>query len=54
MGIVRVKDLVGRNPVLRSSVFQIRRIRKFLGYPDPLVRGMDVNPNPDPSIIKQK
>jgi hypothetical protein len=22
--------------------------------PDPLVRGMDPNPDPDPSIIKQK
>ncbi len=28
----------------------------FLGHPDPLVRGMDPDPapNPDPSIIKQK
>ncbi len=41
-----------------SSVFRIRirihRIHMFLGLPDPdlLVRGMD--PDPDPSIIKQK
>ncbi len=33
------------------AVFRIRRIRKFLGLPDPLVKGMD--PDPDPSIIKQ-
>jgi hypothetical protein len=38
----------------------IRRIRTFLGLldpqQDPLVRGMDPNPDPapDPSIIKQK
>ncbi len=31
---------------------QIRRIRKFLAHPDPLVRGMD--PNPDPSIHRAK
>ncbi len=30
----------------------LRRIRMFLGHPDPLVRGM--NPAPAPSIIKQK
>ncbi len=40
--------------VLREAVFQIRiRIHRFLGLlatdPDPLVRGMDL----DPSIIKQ-
>jgi hypothetical protein len=35
-------------------VFQIHRIHIFLGLPDPdpLVRGMD--PDPDPSVIKQK
>jgi hypothetical protein len=26
----------------------------FLGLPDPLVRGMDLDPDPDPSIIMQK
>jgi hypothetical protein len=31
---------------------RIRRIRMFLGHPDPLVRGMD--PDPDPYIIKLK
>jgi hypothetical protein len=35
---------------LSVLVIQIRRIRMFLGLPDPLVRGTD----PDPSIIKQK
>jgi hypothetical protein len=36
-----------------QAVFRIR-IHMFLGHkdPDPLVRGMD--PDPDPSIIKQK
>jgi hypothetical protein len=41
--------------VLKVSDENIRiRIRMFLGLrdPDPLVRGMD--PDPDPSIIKQK
>jgi hypothetical protein len=41
--------------VLRIRI-QIRRIRMFLGLldpdPDPLVKGMD--PNADPSTIKQK
>jgi hypothetical protein len=32
-----------------SPWIRIREIRKFLGLPDPLVRG----PVPDPSIIKQ-
>ncbi len=30
---------------------QIHKIRKFLGLPDPLVKGVD--PEPDPSNIKQ-
>ncbi len=36
------------------SVFRIHRIHVFFGLPDPdpLVRGMD--PDPDPSIIMQK
>ncbi len=46
----------------RSYIFEFLltvlgiRIRKFLGLldPDPLVRGMDLDPAPDPSIIKQK
>ncbi len=39
-----------------QAVFWIRiRIRVFLGHPDPLVRGMDPDPDPalDPSFIKQ-
>ncbi len=40
------------------SVLRIRihRIHMFLGLqdPDPLVRGMDPDPAPDPSIIMQK
>jgi hypothetical protein len=40
-------------PVLR---IRIHRIHMFLGLldPDPLVRSMDPDPAPDPSIIKQK
>jgi hypothetical protein len=42
-------------PVLR---IRIHRIHMFLGLlgpdPDPLVRGMDPKPDPDPSIIKKK
>ncbi len=41
--------------VLRIRIrIRIHRIHKFLGLlnPDPLIRGMD--PDPDPSIIKQK
>ncbi len=34
----------------QKAVFRIRRIFKFLGYTDLLVRG----PDPNPSIIKQK
>jgi hypothetical protein len=46
-------------PVLRIRI-RIRRIHMVLGLldPDPLVRGMDLDPAPDqdldPSIIKQK
>jgi hypothetical protein len=45
---------------LLSTVFRIRirihRIHMFLDHkdPDPLVRDMDPDPAPDPSIIKQK
>jgi hypothetical protein len=41
---------VFKKPVLRI------RIHVFLGLldPDPLVRGMDPDPAPDPSIIKHK
>ncbi len=39
--------------IMLWAVFRIRirihRIHMFLGHPDPLVRGMD--PDPDPSII---
>jgi hypothetical protein len=41
------------------AVFRIHRIHVFLGHPDPLVRGMDpdpdpaLDPDPDASIIKQ-
>jgi hypothetical protein len=44
-----------QGPVLRIRIHQIH---KFLGLldpdPDPLVRGMDPDPAPDPSITKQK
>jgi hypothetical protein len=38
------------------SRIRIHRIHMFLGLPDPdpLVKGMDPNPAPDPSNIKQK
>jgi hypothetical protein len=43
--------------VLYKSVFRIR-IHMFLGLqdpdPDPLVRGMDLDPDSDPSIISKK
>ncbi len=43
--------------MFRIAVFRIR-IHMFLGHkdpdPDPLVRGMDPDPDLDPSIIKQK
>jgi hypothetical protein len=43
--------------LLLGAVLRIR-IHMFLGLPDPLVRGMDPDPDPaldsDPSIIKQK
>jgi hypothetical protein len=41
----------------QKAVFRIRiRIHMLLGLPDPdlLIRGMNPNPAPDPSIIKQK
>jgi hypothetical protein len=49
------------SPVLRIRI-RIHRIHMFLGLtdPDPLVRGMDpdpdpaLDPDPDPSIIMQK
>ncbi len=44
-----------KKPVFRILIrIRINRIHMFLGLPDldPLVRGMD--PDPDPSIIKQK
>jgi hypothetical protein len=48
--------------IVSKSVLRIRirihRIRMFLGLPDPapdpLVRGMDPEPVPDPSVILQK
>ncbi len=43
--------------VLRIWIrIRIHRIHMFLGQldPDPLVRGMDSDPAPDPSIIMQK
>jgi hypothetical protein len=30
---------------------RIRRTRMFLGLPDPLVRGMDPAPDPEPSLF---
>jgi hypothetical protein len=43
-----------RKSVVRTSgsVTPVLRIHLFLGLPDPLVR--DSDPDPDPSIIKQK
>ncbi len=45
---------VPKLPNRKNSVFRIHRIHVFLGLPDPLVRGMDPDPDPalDPSIIK--
>ncbi len=42
-----------KKPVLRIRIHQIHM---FLGLldPDPSVRGMNPDPNPDPSITKQK
>jgi hypothetical protein len=51
-------DLKTHGSGSEKPVFRIRihRIHMFLGHkdPDPLVRGMDPDPAPDPSIIKQK
>jgi hypothetical protein len=40
-------------PKLLASelVIRIRRIRMFLGLPDPLVRGTDPDPDLDPSLF---
>jgi hypothetical protein len=45
---------VPKLPNRKNSVFRIRRIHAFLGFPDPdqIFRGMDLDP--DPSIIMQK
>ncbi len=56
LGRVPPGFLVGvgaRQVVLRIP---IRRIRMFLGLPDrdPLVRGTDPDPNPDPSLFSGK
>jgi hypothetical protein len=44
-----------RSPLF-LAVFRIHRLHMFLGLsdPDPLVRGMDPDPDPVLSIIKQK
>jgi hypothetical protein len=48
-------ETLRKNP---KAVFRIHRIHMFLGLldpdPDPLVRGMDPDPDLDPSIILQK
>jgi hypothetical protein len=53
---LHTSDLLNTEKHSFSPVFRIRvrRIRKFFGLPDPdpLVRGTD--PDPGPSIIKQK
>jgi hypothetical protein len=50
--LLKKEELGKIEPVLRI------RIRMSLGLlqpdPDPLVRGTDLDPAPDPSIIKQK
>ncbi len=41
--------------MLIAQLPALLRIRMFLGIPDPLVRGTDLDPAPDPEpIIKQK
>jgi hypothetical protein len=56
---VRIQ-IISLKAVLRIRIrIRIRRIRMFLGLldPDPLVRGMDLDPSPpdpDSSIFKQK
>jgi hypothetical protein len=60
MGVINMfpfQEIIARQPVLRIWIrigIRILRIRMFLGLldPDPLVT--DMNPDPDPSIIKQK
>ncbi len=39
--------------IMRKAVLGIRRIRMFLGLPDPdpLARGTDLDPAPDPSLF---
>jgi hypothetical protein len=53
--VIAVWIKVNIRPVLG---IRIRRIRMYLGLPDPLVRGMDPDPDPaldpDPSVIMQK
>ncbi len=53
--IPHFKETLDPDPLIMNTVrIRIHRIRVFLGLldPDPLVRGMD--PDPDPSISKQK
>ncbi len=45
---------VGKENMLSVLRIRIRRIHKFLGLPEPCVRGMDPDSDPGPSIIKQK
>jgi hypothetical protein len=49
---IRIRDKHPGSATLLKTVFRIRirihRIHMFLGHPDPLVRGMD--PDPDPAL----
>jgi hypothetical protein len=45
--------------IIYTPVFRIHRSHMFLGLPDPIVRGMDpdpdpaLDPDPDPSIMQK-
>ncbi len=53
---VPAKSPYGTKRKEHFSVFRIHRIHVFFGLPDPdtLIRGMDPDPDQDPSIIMQK
>ncbi len=57
MHLIPLSNLYLTNAVLRIRIrIRIHRIQVVLGLldPDPLVRGMDLDPDLDPSIIRQK